>query len=379
MKLGQALSVFEAALPGGRRRPLPRGADQAAGGGPAAAGRDGPRGPGTRARTAVARAVPELRRRPGRRGQHRAGAPRGVVRRPDGRGEDPVPRRGSGPAVGPQAARPAGAAVRGVHPRAGRQAADRRAREAGRRGARLPARGRGAGGVLRGLRRRRGDQGPGGRHRHRARPRHRVDGGRPALPDHRRGHPRGARPRVAAAGPLPVLRTGPRRAAARRPAPRQLPPAAGRAARCHRLRGRRPPAGRRPRADRPARPAGAGRRRGRRPGRAAARGLRQGLGGRRCRRPCWTTCGRCSNPSRCTASASAARGCGPRRCALGDPRSPAAQLGRQLNLPPAYLLIHRVTMGTIGVLCQLAGEADYRTEMERWQPGFAGPAGNVPS
>ena len=58
---------------------------------------------------------------------------------------------------------------------------------------------------------------------------------------------------------------------------------------------------------------------------------------------------------------------------VGDPRSPAAQLGRQLNLPPAYLLIHRVTLGTIGVLCQLGGDADYRGEMERWQPGFATP------
>ncbi len=58
---------------------------------------------------------------------------------------------------------------------------------------------------------------------------------------------------------------------------------------------------------------------------------------------------------------------------LGDPRSPAAALGRQLNLPPSYLLIHRVTMGTIGVLCQLGGQADFRSEMERWQPGFAQP------
>ena len=58
---------------------------------------------------------------------------------------------------------------------------------------------------------------------------------------------------------------------------------------------------------------------------------------------------------------------------LGDPRSPASQLGRQLNLPPSYLLIHRVTLGTIGVLCQLNGEAAFRTEMERWQPGFAEP------
>jgi predicted unusual protein kinase regulating ubiquinone biosynthesis (AarF/ABC1/UbiB family) len=58
---------------------------------------------------------------------------------------------------------------------------------------------------------------------------------------------------------------------------------------------------------------------------------------------------------------------------VGDPRSPAAALGRQLNLPPSYLLIHRVTLGTIGVLSQLGGEAPYRAEMARWQPGFAEP------
>lgn len=55
---------------------------------------------------------------------------------------------------------------------------------------------------------------------------------------------------------------------------------------------------------------------------------------------------------------------------LGDPRSPAAALGRQLNLPPSYLLIHRVTMGTIGMLCQIGGTAPFRAEMQRWQPGF---------
>ena len=58
---------------------------------------------------------------------------------------------------------------------------------------------------------------------------------------------------------------------------------------------------------------------------------------------------------------------------IGDPRSPAAQLGRQLNLPPSYLLIHRVTIGTIGVLCQLGGEAPFRSLMQQWQPGFAEP------
>jgi predicted unusual protein kinase regulating ubiquinone biosynthesis (AarF/ABC1/UbiB family) len=56
---------------------------------------------------------------------------------------------------------------------------------------------------------------------------------------------------------------------------------------------------------------------------------------------------------------------------LADPRSPANQLGRQLNLPPSYLLIHRVTLGGIGVLCQLSAEAGFRGEMERWVPGFS--------
>jgi predicted unusual protein kinase regulating ubiquinone biosynthesis (AarF/ABC1/UbiB family) len=57
---------------------------------------------------------------------------------------------------------------------------------------------------------------------------------------------------------------------------------------------------------------------------------------------------------------------------LASPRSPAYQLGRHLNLPPAYLLIHRVTLGSIGVLCQLEAKAPYRSILERWLPGFAG-------
>ncbi len=58
---------------------------------------------------------------------------------------------------------------------------------------------------------------------------------------------------------------------------------------------------------------------------------------------------------------------------MADPRSPAAALGRRLNLPPHYLLIHRVVLGTIAVLSQLEGEAAYRAEMRDWQPGFAEP------
>jgi len=56
---------------------------------------------------------------------------------------------------------------------------------------------------------------------------------------------------------------------------------------------------------------------------------------------------------------------------LANPRGPAFQLGKNLNLPPEYLLIHRVTLGSIGVLCQLEARASYRSVVERWLPGFA--------
>ena len=57
---------------------------------------------------------------------------------------------------------------------------------------------------------------------------------------------------------------------------------------------------------------------------------------------------------------------------IGDPRTEANKLGRQLNLPPAYLLIHRVTIGSIGVLCQLDAAGDFRSVIEEWLPGFRG-------
>ncbi|MFF3315707.1 ABC1 kinase family protein [Streptomyces sp. NPDC003035] len=55
---------------------------------------------------------------------------------------------------------------------------------------------------------------------------------------------------------------------------------------------------------------------------------------------------------------------------IADLRSPAHQLGKQLNLPPSYLLIHRVTLSTIGVLCQLNATVRLRNELEEWLPGF---------
>jgi predicted unusual protein kinase regulating ubiquinone biosynthesis (AarF/ABC1/UbiB family) len=56
---------------------------------------------------------------------------------------------------------------------------------------------------------------------------------------------------------------------------------------------------------------------------------------------------------------------------IADPRNEAARVGRLLNLPPEYLLLHRVTLGSIGVLCQLGARAPYRQIAETWQPGFA--------
>ncbi|MGZ4541634.1 MAG: ABC1 kinase family protein [Mycobacteriaceae bacterium] len=56
---------------------------------------------------------------------------------------------------------------------------------------------------------------------------------------------------------------------------------------------------------------------------------------------------------------------------LGDVRGEDFKLTRSLNLPAQYLLIHRVTLGSIGILCQLDAEAPFKSIVERWQPGMA--------
>ncbi len=53
-----------------------------------------------------------------------------------------------------------------------------------------------------------------------------------------------------------------------------------------------------------------------------------------------------------------------------------ATISRQLNLPPSYILIHRVFTAGVGVLCQLEAEAEFRSEVLRWIPGY-GPADAV--
>ena len=51
-----------------------------------------------------------------------------------------------------------------------------------------------------------------------------------------------------------------------------------------------------------------------------------------------------------------------------DPRS--SNLSRRLNLPPSYVLIHRVCTAGTGVLCQLEAEGPFRAEMIKWLPGY---------
>ena len=49
----------------------------------------------------------------------------------------------------------------------------------------------------------------------------------------------------------------------------------------------------------------------------------------------------------------------------------ATGVARKFNLPPSYVLIHRVSTAGIGVLCQLECEGAFRAEVVRWVPGYA--------
>jgi predicted unusual protein kinase regulating ubiquinone biosynthesis (AarF/ABC1/UbiB family) len=54
---------------------------------------------------------------------------------------------------------------------------------------------------------------------------------------------------------------------------------------------------------------------------------------------------------------------------INDPRQPNYAVGYKLNLPPEYLLIHRVWGGSIGVLCQLGGTVRGREIVDALLPG----------
>ena len=49
-----------------------------------------------------------------------------------------------------------------------------------------------------------------------------------------------------------------------------------------------------------------------------------------------------------------------------------SNISRRFNIPPSYVLIHRVSTAGIGVLCQLECEGEFRAEVIRWIPGYAG-------
>ena len=59
---------------------------------------------------------------------------------------------------------------------------------------------------------------------------------------------------------------------------------------------------------------------------------------------------------------------------VADLRS--ANVARRLNLPPSYVLIHRVSTAGIGVLCQLECAGQFRAEVVRWIPGY-GPGDDL--
>ncbi|HYO86097.1 MAG TPA: AarF/ABC1/UbiB kinase family protein [Dermatophilaceae bacterium] len=54
---------------------------------------------------------------------------------------------------------------------------------------------------------------------------------------------------------------------------------------------------------------------------------------------------------------------------LQDPRGEDFGLGLRLTLPPEYLLIHRVWLGGIAVLCQIGGTVPARAIVDTWVPG----------
>ncbi len=55
---------------------------------------------------------------------------------------------------------------------------------------------------------------------------------------------------------------------------------------------------------------------------------------------------------------------------LNDVRNPDFTIGLKLNLPPSYALIHRVWLGCIAVLCQLDATVPMQGELREWAPGF---------
>ncbi len=56
---------------------------------------------------------------------------------------------------------------------------------------------------------------------------------------------------------------------------------------------------------------------------------------------------------------------------INNPREPAYTVAIKINLPPSYMLIHRTWVGGIGVLSQLEAEAPFHAILTEYLPGFA--------
>ncbi len=56
----------------------------------------------------------------------------------------------------------------------------------------------------------------------------------------------------------------------------------------------------------------------------------------------------------------------------------ASGVVRRLNLPPSYMLVHRAATAGVGVLCQLECEGPFRAEVLRWMPGYTDPPKPAP-
>ena len=56
---------------------------------------------------------------------------------------------------------------------------------------------------------------------------------------------------------------------------------------------------------------------------------------------------------------------------VNNPRNPSYTIAIKINLPPAYLLIHRTWLGAIGILSQLGAEVAFAQILEENLPGFA--------
>lgn len=58
---------------------------------------------------------------------------------------------------------------------------------------------------------------------------------------------------------------------------------------------------------------------------------------------------------------------------INDVRNPDFMVGLKINLPPSYALIHRVWIGSIAVLCQLGATVPVREVLDEWVPDFVEP------